>query len=216
MSLLPPTDMLDFRPWYLIIKHSGGALDPAWTTACGTRGEVIVAAAPARVEVLEPGTVHTALFVARFAFGTDLDEAWAAMTLPAGGQAIAAPGLPYEGWPGHAVPTVATVQVPAGETPRAYMLIEGTGTDESRMDAYRDVILPMIRERGGYYVMFELGGNVRVLAGAWSEAIVAISRWPTAAAARDFWFSERYQTVAIPIRTGFGHFEVQLAEGLAG
>ncbi len=211
--------MSDFRPWYLIVKLRGGGTPDAWAAACtAARGEAVVCAGDPQVEPLEPGTTHTSLLIARFAFETDLDAAWAVIApeVPAAAQALAAPGLPYEGWPGHAVPTIATVTVPAGDTPRAYMLIEGTGTDEGRMDAYRDVILPMIRERGGYYTLFELGGSVRVLAGQWSEAILAISRWPTTAAARDFWFSERYQTVAIPIRTGFGHFEVQLAEGLAG
>lgn len=211
--------MPDFRPWYLILKLRGGGAPDAWAAACtAARGEVVVCAGEPQVEPLEPGTIHTSLLIARFAFEDDLDAAWRAIApqFPAGGQALAAPGLPYEGWPGHTVPTIATVAVPAGDTPRAFMLIEGTGTDEGRMDAYRDVILPMIRERGGYYALFELGGSVRVLAGEWSEAILAISRWPTAAAARDFWFSQTYQTVAIPIRTGFGHFEVQLAEGLAG
>ena len=217
-SILPHgTEVSDFRPWYLILK-STGASDPRWCEACvAARGEVLVDAAPSTVEILEPGTVHTGLLIVRFAFEADLDAAWQTIgILPDGAQALAAPGLPYEGWPGHAVPTIATVTVPDGATPRAYMLIEGTGTDDGRMDAYRDIILPMIRERGGYYALFELGGSVRVLAGAWSEAILAISRWPSLAAAHDFWFSQRYQTVAIPIRTGFGHFEVQLAEGRAG
>ena len=211
--------MADFRPWYLIVKLRGGTAPDEWAAACtAARGEVVVCAGDSQVELLEPDTIHTSLLIARFAFANDLDAAWSVIApqLPAGGQALAAPGLPYEGWPGHAVPTIATVHVPAGDTPRAYMLIEGTGTDEARMDAYRDVILPMFRERGGYYTLFELGGAVRVLAGQWTEAVLAVSRWPTIAAARDFWFSGRYQTVAIPIRTGFGHFEVQLAEGLAG
>ena len=211
--------MVDFRPWYLIVKVAGGAARDDWAAACAAaRGEVVACAGADAVEPLEPGTLHTSLLIARFAFEGDLDAAWSriAPALPDGAQALAAPGLPYEGWPGHAVPTIATVDVPAGATPRAHMLIEGTGTDAARMDAYRDIILPMIAERGGYYTLFELGGSVRVLAGAWSEAILAISRWPTIAAARDFWFSDRYQTVAIPIRSGFGHFEVQVTEGRAG
>lgn len=213
----PRTEVSDFRPWYLTLKSTGTS-DPRWYAACvAARGEILVDAAASAVEILEPGTVHTGLLIVRFAFETDLDAAWQTIgALPDGAQALAAPGLPYEGWPGHAVPTIATVTVPEGATPRAYMVIEGTGTNDARMDAYRDIILPMIRERGGYYPLFELGGSVRVLAGNWSEAILAISRWPTLAAARDFWFSQRYQTVAIPIRTGFGHFEVQLAEGRAG
>ncbi|NJP12362.1 MAG: DUF1330 domain-containing protein, partial [Leptolyngbyaceae cyanobacterium RU_5_1] len=104
----------------------------------------------------------------------------------------------------------------AAATPPAYMLIEGTGIDDARMDQYRSIILPMLRERGAYYVAFELGGNVRVLAGEWAEGIFAISRWPDLAAAHDFWFCERYQKIAIPTRTGASRFEVQLTEGVAG
>ncbi len=71
----------------------------------------------------------------------------------------------------------------------------------------------MMRERGAYYIAFELGGSVTVLAGAWQEGIFAISRWPRRAHAEDFWFSERYQQTAIPIRTGVGRFDVQIIEG---
>jgi uncharacterized protein (DUF1330 family) len=55
-----------------------------------------------------------------------------------------------------------------------------------------------------------------VLHGQWTDLIVAISRWPDIGRAHDFWFSERYQTVAIPTRTGAGRFDVQLVTGLAG
>lgn len=87
---------------------------------------------------------------------------------------------------------------------------------EARMDAYRDIILPMLRERGAHYPLFELGGAVGVLHGHWQEGILAISRWPDLARAHDFWFSDRYQKVAIPTRTGAGTFDVQLAAGIAG
>jgi uncharacterized protein (DUF1330 family) len=125
-------------------------------------------------------------------------------------------GLPWEGWPGHFVPTIATVDVPDAAAPRCFMVIEGTGTDQERMDRYRDMILPMMRERGAYYVAFELGGDVEVLAGQWSKGIFAISRWPSRDLAEDFWFSERYQNEAVPIRTGVGRFDVQIIEGQAG
>ncbi|MEO6113493.1 MAG: DUF1330 domain-containing protein, partial [Sphingomicrobium sp.] len=117
---------------------------------------------------------------------------------------------------GHFVPTIATVIVPDAAAPRTFMVIEGTGTDQARMERYRDIILPMMRERGSYYVAFELGGSVAVLKGAWNEGIFAISRWPSRAAAEDFWFSDEYQKTAVPIRTGFGRFDVQIVEGLQG
>lgn len=214
--------MADGCPWFLTIKLPAAGADKGLIEASAqaverARGTVLVCALPAQVDALEPGTAHTALVIGRFAFEDDLMRAWQAVpALPDESQVLACSGLPYEGWPGNFVPTIATVHVPAGDSPRAFMLVEGTGTDQARMDEYRDIILPMIRERGGYYVAFELGGGVRVLAGEWSEGIFAISRWPDAAAARDFWFCDRYQQVAIPTRTGAGRFEVQLSDGLAG
>lgn len=211
-------------PAFLVLKPStaDAALLAGWTSAIeAARGTVLAAALPAHVEALETGTVQTAFLLARFAFGADLDSFWAsaaalAAALPPGSQALGAAGLPFEGWPGHPVPTIATVTIPSSEDPRAYMLIEGTSTDETRMDAYRDIILPMLRARGAYYPLFELGGSVKVLHGSWDYGILAVSRWPDIAHAHDFWFSDRYQNAAIPTRTGAGRFEVQLAPGIAG
>jgi uncharacterized protein (DUF1330 family) len=205
-------------PWFLILKLNPGSDLEAWSSAIkADRGEVIVKAAATDVKPLEAGSAHNALIIARFAFEADLDQAWVAMASAAQGLvALKSIGLPWEGWPGADLPTIATVQVPDAGAPRVYMLIEGTGFDVERMDRYRDVILPMLRQRGAYYVQFELGAKAQVLAGIWAEGILAISRWPSWAAAEDFWYSERYQTVAIPIRTGFGRFDVQIAEGLAG
>jgi uncharacterized protein (DUF1330 family) len=212
------------QPAFLVLKPASAdaAMLARWQTAiAAARGTVLAAAAPADVEVLETGTGHTGLLIARFAWAPDLDAFWAgaadlAGTLPPGSQALGATGLPYEGWPGHPVPTIATVTIPASENARAYMLIEGTGTDETRMDAYRDIILPMLRERGAYYPLFELGGAVKVLHGNWAWGILAVSRWPDIDRAHDFWFCDRYQNSAIPTRTGAGRFEVQLAAGIAG
>ncbi|MGL6042834.1 MAG: DUF1330 domain-containing protein [Sandaracinobacteroides sp.] len=216
--------MQGLSPAFLVLKPrtADALLFDRWTRAIeAARGTVLAAALPADVEPLEAGTVHTAFLLARFAFSPDLDSFWAAATdladaLPPGSQALGAAGLPFEGWPGSPVPTIASVSIPASNDPRAYMLIEGTGTDEARMDAYRDIILPMLRARGAYYPLFELGGAVRVLHGTWSYGILAVSRWPDTARAHDFWFSDRYQNTAIPTRTGAGMFEVQLAAGLAG
>jgi uncharacterized protein (DUF1330 family) len=210
------------NPHFLIVKWPGGAqadLAP-FAAACAAAGGVVLAQAGAdAVEALEkPTTRHGALLIARFAHGAELDAAWAARPHdpPAGAQALAAPGLPWEGWPGEFVPTIATVDVPSGDGPRAFMLIEGTGTDEAAMDAYRAIIMPMLRERGAWYPAFEFGGGVRALHGSFEWAFLAISRWPDIGRARDFWYCDRYQQVAIPARTGAGSFEVQLCEGQAG
>jgi uncharacterized protein (DUF1330 family) len=55
-------------------------------------------------------------------------------------------------------------------------------------------------------------GQVEALSGEWTEQILAISRWPTRAAAEDFWYSDRYQAEAIPIRLGAGRFTVHMLE----
>jgi uncharacterized protein (DUF1330 family) len=194
----------------------------AWADAItAARGTVLAAGGVDAVEPLEPGTIHTGLVIARFAFASDRDAFWisqAAQQLAAadgGLVALACNGIAYEGWPGNFVPTIATVDVPDAHALRAFMVIEGTGTDQERMDRYRDMILPMMRARGAYYVAFELGGDVGVLAGEWCEGIFAISRWPSKALAKDFWFSDKYQNEAIPIRTGVGKFDVQIIEGVA-
>jgi uncharacterized protein (DUF1330 family) len=208
-------------PSFLTIKTPRSA--KAWADAAASARATVLAWADAdAVKPLEPGTMHTGLVLLRFAFANDLQAFWAsevardlAQAEP-GVVALACAGLPWEGWPGNFVPTIATVDVPASDRPRTFMVIEGTGTDQNRMDKYRDLILPMMRDRGAYYVAFELGGNVRVLAGQWSEGIFAISRWPSSAHAEDFWFSDKYQNECIPIRTGVGRFDVQIIEGIAG
>jgi uncharacterized protein (DUF1330 family) len=208
-------------PYFLTLKTSHDAA--GWAKAAvAMRGMVLAVGDQDAVKVLEEGTTHTGLVIIRFAFAEDMDAFWTSPTakeLAAGDKALVALaciGLPYEGWAGNFVPTIATVDVPASEAPRTMMVIEGTGTDQDRMDAYRDQILPMMRDRGAYYIAFELGGNVKVLAGDWSEGIFAISRWPSKAHAEDFWYSDKYQNECIPIRTGVGKFDVQIIEGVAG
>lgn len=206
-------------PVFLTLKTTCN--EAQWADAItAARGDVLAAAPASAVTPLEPGTQHSGLVIARFAFVEDRDAFWASanalLAADAGLVALAMNGIAWEGWPGNFVPTIATVDVPDAGTPRYFMVIEGTGRDQQRMDRYRDIILPMMRARGSYYVAFELGGNVTVLAGEWDEGIFAISRWPSRAHAEDFWFSDQYQKTAVPLRTGVGRFDVQIIEGLAG
>jgi uncharacterized protein (DUF1330 family) len=208
-------------PCFLTLKTTVD--NSAWAEAiAASRGTILACGDADAVTPLEVGTAHTGLVIARFAFTEDRDGFWtspAAQQLAAadaGLVALACNGIAYEGWPGNFVPTIATVDVPVADAPRTFMVIEGTGTDQERMDRYRDMILPMMRARGAYYIAFELGGDVRVLAGRWNEGIFAISRWPSAEHARDFWYCDQYQKEAIPIRTGVGKFDVQIITGIAG
>lgn len=210
------------HPHFLIVKLPGATeedLHPFAAAAEKEGGVVLARAGQDSVEALEPGTRHTALLIARFAHKSEIDRAWSAWPsppLPPDSQVLTAPGLPWEGWPSHFVPTIATVDVPDGGGPPAWMLIEGTGTDDAAMDSYRDIILPMLRARGAYYPAFEFNGGVCALHGTFGWAFLAISRWPTLVRAQDFWFSDEYQHRAIPMRTGAGSFEVQVTQGIAG
>ena len=190
-------------------------------------GELLACEDAGVVELLEPGTPAATVLIARWSGRAALDAAWggavgAAVSLLVAGVAdalvLASEGLPPEGLPDQLeVPTVASVPIAVLATPPTYMAIQGSVTDSERIVGYRNVLLPMMKERGALYVVFCIGGSgVRVLHGDWNEQIYAISRWPTHAAAHDFWYSERYQTVAIPIRTGIGAFHVHLLRGRAG
>lgn len=213
-------------PQFLIVKAAAGevnAFAPLVASVTDGGGEVLAAAAGGEVEALEPGSPRTATIIARFADAAALGGWWgdggaqAAQAAAGDGDLLAASvaGLPLEGLPGDDLPTIASVRAPSDVGPRHYMLIEGSVSQPEPMERYRAVILPMMAELGSYYVVFELGGNVDVLEGAWKEDILAVSRWPTAGHAHDFWFSDRYNEVAVPIREGAGDFKVLLMEGQA-
>jgi uncharacterized protein (DUF1330 family) len=188
-------------------------------------GAVFAYAPPGRVACLEPGTVASGLLIARF---TDRSRATAVARdellphlqrhLPAAltPLVLIADSLPDEGLPTMPdIPTSASVPRPPNGGSNYFLLVRGTAWDQGRLDAYRDVILPMHFERGGYYEAFAIApGQVEAISGAWTEAIFAISRWPAHAKAEDFWFSDRYQQEAIPLRLGAGRFTVHgLAAG---
>ena len=182
-------------------------------------GTVFAHAAAGRVACLEPGTVSAGLLLAHW---TDWDAARKAVSksllpqltasLPHGKAptVLLAEALPPEGLPGLLdVPTTASVPKPPIGLRNMFLLIRGSTWDQPKLDAYRDVILPMHKERGGYYESFAIApGQVEALSGSWAEQIFAVSRWPTRASAEDFWFSERYQKTAIPLRLGAGRFTV--------
>ena len=219
-------------PEFLYVQVPAPGPDAAALAVAGAAversgGELLACASAADVELLEPGTPAAAVLIARWSGRAAFDAAWggAAGAAVAGRAAgvpgalvLAAEGLPPEGLPDQLeVPTTASVPIAALATLPTYMAIQGSVTDAERIVGYRDIILPMMIEREALYVVFCIGGSgIRVLHGSWDEQIYAISRWPTHASAHDFWYSERYQTVAIPIRTGIGSFDVHLLRGRAG
>ena len=182
-------------------------------------GSVLARAPAGLVSCLEPATVGAGLLLAHW---TDWDTARKSVSkallphlsasLPHGKvpTVLLAEALPPEGLPTMLdVPTIASVPKPPTGLRNMFLLIRGSAWDQPKLDAYRDVILPMHKERGGYYESFAIApGQVEALSGSWTEQIFAVSRWPTRASAENFWFSERYQKTAIPLRLGAGRFAV--------
>jgi len=189
-------------------------------------GTVLASVSADAVECLEPGTPESAVSLIEFQQAEQVNAFWASkrhqsllalISSQAGLLALSVPGLPYSGLPeAMEIPTTASVQPPEGRGPRAYMVIQGSVTDPQRIDQYRDILLPLIAAQGAYYTAFEIDGGIEVLAGEWPWEIYAISRWPDHAAGHAVWDSERYQTEAIPTRTGAGIFNVHFFTGTSG
>ncbi len=187
-------------------------------------GQVLAWDPPGRISGLERATPAAGILLSRFDDGALLQRCVRDRLLPlidgavpngAAVQVLQVIGLPEDGLPDMmAIPTVASVPRIKPMPCIALMLIRGTGYDQERLDRYRDIILPMLKERGGYYEVFaSTEGEVRALRGEWKDAIFAVSRWPTRAAAEDFWYSDKYQTQAIPLRVnGAGRFTVNLLD----
>ncbi len=166
------------------------------------------------VEALEPGTSPAHTLILDCPDRQSARDAFASMPIqlldqPAAPLVLLTSQVPEAGFDDPSIPTKANVDEFEDDAP-VLMLIEGSATDQDKMDTYRNIILPMMFERGAYYTAFELGGDVEVLSGSWDEAIFAISRWPSREAARDFWLCERYQRDAIPLRLDIGRFAVAL------
>lgn len=188
-------------------------------------GEVLAWGHAGQIACLEPGSVASGLVIARWTDSGRLTDVAERQLIPALRSAVPPTltplvlrinGLPAEGLPEMMdIPTVASVPVPPKLPRNALMLIRGSASDPGRMDGYRDIILPMMKERGSYYEVFALQpGEVTALSGEWTEQILAISRWPEPAKAEDFWYSGRYQTEAIPHRIGAGRFSVHLLKAV--
>lgn len=212
-------------PAFLVLELAGEHAGQVRVLADAARavqqdgGDVYAYAPPGRVACLEPGTVASGLLIARFAARARAIAVGREVVLPHLRRAVpaaltprllVADSLPDAGLPEMmAIPTAASVPRSGDPRQHYFLLIRGSAWDQQRLDAYRDVILPMHFERGGYYESFAIApGQVEALSGAWTDGIFAISRWPARERAEDFWFSDRYQSEAIPLRLGAGRFTV--------
>lgn len=211
-------------PTYLIVRTAAPAIRfERFCAKNGRRGGKVVAAQRIdNVTALEPGSAPMHVWIARFPSMLAAKTAWADvldtadLREPGPPLVLAARAVPDGGFPPEMsfVPTRANVDPgPAGLS--TLLLIEGSASDQARMDRYRDIILPMMRDLKAYYIVFELGGAVEVLSGEWSEAIFAISRWTSRQAALAFWNAPKYQETAIPLRLDIGRFSVLMLAGEA-
>ena len=217
------------NPLFLFVELAGehadqiGVLEQVAGTVRSAGGDVLAWAPPGRTSCLEPGTVAAGMLLASWrepsatmAVATRELLSMLAASVPADTVPLVLEvnGLPEQGLPEMMeIPTVASVPMAPKLPKNALMVIRGSVSDQARVDGYRDVILPMLKERGGYYEVFALlPGEVKTLSGVWTEQIFAISRWPQRVNAEDFWYSDRYQTVAIPKRLGAGRFSVHLLD----
>ncbi len=217
-------------PYFLLVQISADVdakpyFDAVASLAAEPRACVLAHCTAEKVDTLEVSSPAASMLLVRFSDRPALDSFWehpqqqtalAAIHGPAP-LVLAAPGLPSDGLPEMLeIPSRASVTPPRNRGPRAYMVIQGKSTDESRMDQYRDIILPMVKEHGAYYIAFEIDGKTEVLSGDWPYDLFVVSRWPDHAAGHAFWYSDRYQNTAIPVRRGAGSFWVHFMHGKAG
>jgi uncharacterized protein (DUF1330 family) len=181
---------------------------------------------PGRIAGLEPGTVAAGMLIAKWRDSESAQRVAHDVLLPrikvrvpaaTVPLVLAVEGLPEAGLPdAPEIPTTASVPRPQSTHGNVILVIRGTAWDQNRLDRYRDIILPMHKERGAYYEVFAIApGQVQALSGEWRDQIFAISRWPTRDAAEDFWYSDRYQTQAIAQRLGAGRFTVHMLRSAA-
>lgn len=208
-------------PTYLIVRtRAPHRRFQAFCAAIGHAGGTLVAARSLHdVTALEPGSVPLHIWIAKYPSMEAAKAAWAGMDAslisePEVPLVLAAKAVPAAGFPPEMdfVPTHKNVNA-GPSTPPTLMLIEGSASDQGKMDQYRDIILPLMRSQDAYYICFELGGDIAILSGDWNDAIFAISRWPEAHRAKAFWLSNTYQDEAIPLRLNIGTFSVLTFEG---
>ena len=185
-------------------------------------GRILLAEPAEKAECLEEGTEAHAVAILKFdnvhkAKGFWISEQNMIATeqaFEAGGllSVILIAGIPEDGLPEEAIPTVANVDVPDPSGKPAYMLVQGTISDHAPIGAYMETIIPMIKERGGVYRIWTPPDGPEVLAGHWDPQYVVLSEWPSIAEPRDFWYSDTYQNKAIPTRKPASEFRVLLFE----
>ncbi|MFT8246966.1 DUF1330 domain-containing protein [Roseomonas sp. BN140053] len=92
----------------------------------------------------------------------------------------------------------------------AYMLVQGTITDEEQYGRYREAVMPLIATFGGKHVR---GGTVELLEGQHDERRTALFEFPSLEAIHAFWNSPEYGPVK-ELRRGAADLQIWAIPGL--
>ena len=92
----------------------------------------------------------------------------------------------------------------------AYLIIEGTITDDIKWAKYRRAVMPVISKAGGKHLT--KGGGLETLEGAHHQRVIVLFEFPTFQAIRDFWTSPDYLLVKA-IREGAADLQVYALPG---
>ena len=92
----------------------------------------------------------------------------------------------------------------------AYMLVQGTITDEKQYGKYRQAVMPLIEKFGGKHLR---GGTVELLEGQQDERRTALFEFPSMEAIRMFWDSPEYGPVKL-LRRGAADLDIWAIPGL--
>jgi uncharacterized protein (DUF1330 family) len=124
--------------------------------------------------------------------------------------AFIADGLPDDGLVNDPIPTIASYEsrIFKFNENKTLLVIEGKVSDQKTIEKYREILFEIMIEQKSYYIVLTSSEGINLLHGKWNEDIFAISKWQSMQSINEFWYCDKYQNVAIPIRTGAGNFSV--------
>ncbi len=97
-------------------------------------------------------------------------------------------------------------------TPPGYMIVIGTNVESARMGPYARATIPLLLEYGGRLLFISEENDAEILEGPAFTSSIRVFEFPSLQHARDFYFSERYQREAIPLREGLGTLNVIVSD----
>ena len=96
--------------------------------------------------------------------------------------------------------------------PPGYMIVIGTNVDAARMGPYARATIPLLLEYGGRLLFISEENAAEVLEGPAYTNSIRVFEFPSLQRARDFYYSDRYQREAIPLREGLGTLNVIVSD----